>query len=171
MRHYRVARRIDPHLVSAGPHRAEDPARERAALRRHGALHGMGVGGVAPMRYERGLVGVVLPAAPVQNDRERRVTHMRIIGLDIHPAFAEAMAWKTTSSLDEIITHPVPDAFRAAQNFRRKIEIPGFHVTTWFDVFQTSVLAAFNDIQSRVGNQKLRIRPNDHYFVYLATSR
>ena len=68
--------------------------------------------------------------------------------------------------LDEIITHPAPDAFRAAHNFRRTIEIPGFHVTTWFDVFQTSVLAAFNDIQSRVGNQKLWIGPNQHYFVY-----
>jgi len=32
--------------------------------------------------------------------------------------------------LNEIITHPVPDAFRAAHNFRRTIEIPGFHVTT-----------------------------------------
>jgi hypothetical protein len=31
---------------------------------------------------------------------------------------------------------------------------------------QTSVLAAFNDIQSRVGNQKLWIGPNEHYFVY-----
>jgi putative CocE/NonD family hydrolase len=68
--------------------------------------------------------------------------------------------------LDEIITHPAPDAFRARHNFRRTIDIPGFHVTTWFDIFQTSVLAAFNDIQSRVGNQMLWIGPNDHYFVY-----
>jgi putative CocE/NonD family hydrolase len=68
--------------------------------------------------------------------------------------------------LDEIITHPAPDAFRSAHNFRRTIEIPGFHVTTWFDIFQTSVLAAFNDIQARVGNQKLWIGPNEHYFVY-----
>jgi hypothetical protein len=68
--------------------------------------------------------------------------------------------------LDEIITHPAPDGFRAAHNFRRTIEIPGFHVTSWFDIFQTSVLAAFNDIQSRAGNQKLWIGPNEHYFVY-----
>jgi hypothetical protein len=68
--------------------------------------------------------------------------------------------------LDEIITHPAPDTFRAAHNFRRTIEIPGFHLTTWFDIFQTSVLAAFNDIQSRVGNQKLWIGPNEHHFVY-----
>jgi putative CocE/NonD family hydrolase len=60
--------------------------------------------------------------------------------------------------LDEIITHPSPDAFRAAHNFRRSIEIPGFHVTSWFDIFQTSVLAAFSDIQSRIGNQKLWIQ-------------
>ncbi len=68
--------------------------------------------------------------------------------------------------LDEIITHPASDAFRARHNFRRTIDIPGFHVTTWFDIFQTSVLAAFNDIQARVGNQILWIGPNDHYFVY-----
>ena len=59
-----------------------------------------------------------------------------------------------------------PDSFRAAHNFRRTIEIPGFHVTSWFDIFQTSVLAAFSDIQARVGNQKLWIGPNEHYFVY-----
>jgi hypothetical protein len=41
-------------------------------------------------------------------------------------------------------------------------------VTTWFDIFQTSVLAAFQDIQARVGNQKLWIGPNEHYFVYQA---
>ena len=41
-----VARCIDPHLVSAGPHRAENPARERAARGRHDRLHGMG-GGLA----------------------------------------------------------------------------------------------------------------------------
>ncbi|MBV8739693.1 MAG: CocE/NonD family hydrolase [Alphaproteobacteria bacterium] len=68
--------------------------------------------------------------------------------------------------LDEIITHPTPDAFRAAHNFRRTIDIPGFHVTTWFDIFQTSVMAAFADIQARVGNQKLWLGPNEHYFVY-----
>jgi putative CocE/NonD family hydrolase len=68
--------------------------------------------------------------------------------------------------LDEIISHPAPDRFRAAHNFRRTIDIPGFHVTSWFDIFQTSVMAAFGDIQARVGNQKLWIGPNEHYFVY-----
>jgi putative CocE/NonD family hydrolase len=68
--------------------------------------------------------------------------------------------------LDEIITHPAPDAFRAAHNFRRTIDIPGFHVTSWYDIFQTSVIAAFQDIQARTGTQKLWIGPNDHYFVY-----
>jgi len=68
--------------------------------------------------------------------------------------------------LDEIITHPAPDAFRARHNFRRTIDIPGFHVTTWFDIFQTSVLAAFNDIQARTGTQKLWVGPNEHSFVY-----
>ena len=68
--------------------------------------------------------------------------------------------------LDEIITHPAPDAFRARHNFRATIRVPGFHVTTWFDIFLTSVLAAFRDIQARVGNQRLWIGPNSHYFVY-----
>ena len=68
--------------------------------------------------------------------------------------------------LDEIISHPAPDEFRARHNFRQTINVPGFHVTTWFDIFQTSVLAAFADIQARVGNQWLWIGPNAHYFVY-----
>src|SRR6266481_1610096 len=68
--------------------------------------------------------------------------------------------------LDEIVSHPAPDAFRARHNFRRTIDIPGFHVTSWFDIFQTSVIAAFQDVQARTGTQKLWIGPNEHYFVY-----
>jgi len=68
--------------------------------------------------------------------------------------------------LDEIISHPAPDAFRARHTFRRTIDIPGFHVTSWFDIFQTSVIAAFQDIQARTGTQKLWVGPNEHYFVY-----
>lgn len=68
--------------------------------------------------------------------------------------------------LDEIVTHPAPDAFRAAHNFRQSIDIPGFHATTWYDIFLTSVLSAFSDIQARVGNQRLWIGPNGHYFIY-----
>jgi hypothetical protein len=36
----------------------------------------------------------------------------------------------------------------------------------WFDIFQTSVIAAFQDIQARTGTQKLWVGPNEHYFVY-----
>lgn len=68
--------------------------------------------------------------------------------------------------LDEILSHPAPDAFRAQHNFRRTIDIPGFHATTWYDIFQTSIIAAFNDIQARAGNQMLWIGPNDHYYIY-----
>jgi hypothetical protein len=68
--------------------------------------------------------------------------------------------------LDEILSHPTPDAFRAQHNFRATINVPGFHVTTWFDIFLTSVIAAFREIQGRVGNQRLWIGPNAHYFVY-----
>lgn len=68
--------------------------------------------------------------------------------------------------LNELITHPAPDAFRAAHNFRRTINIPGFHATSWYDIFLTSVMAAFQDIEERTGTQKLWIGPNDHYFIY-----
>jgi uncharacterized protein len=68
--------------------------------------------------------------------------------------------------LDEIISHPASDPFRLRHNFRRTIDIPGFHATTWYDIFQTSVIAAFNDIQARAGHQLLWIGPNDHYFIY-----
>jgi uncharacterized protein len=70
--------------------------------------------------------------------------------------------------LDEILSHPAPDDFRRQHDFRRTIEIPGFHATTWYDIFQTSVIGAFNDIQARTGNQVLWIGPNDHYFIYEA---
>jgi putative CocE/NonD family hydrolase len=68
--------------------------------------------------------------------------------------------------LDEIISHPAPDAFRARHNFRPGINVPGFHVTCWFDIFLTSVLAAFTELQERVGNQRLWVGPNNHHFVY-----
>jgi len=68
--------------------------------------------------------------------------------------------------LDEIISHPTPDAFRARHNFRASIDVPGFHVTSWFDIFLTSVIAAFLEISERVGDQRLWVGPNAHYFVY-----
>jgi putative CocE/NonD family hydrolase len=68
--------------------------------------------------------------------------------------------------LDEILTHPAPDKFRRQHDFRRTIDIPGFHVTNWYDIFQRSMIEAFMDIQSRVGNQRLWVGPNDHYFIY-----
>ena len=77
-----------------------------------------------------------------------------------HPDFA---TWQPF--LDELFTHPGPDAFRAAHNFRRSIDIPGFHATTWYDIFLTSVMAAFREIQARTGTQKLWIGPNAHYFI------
>ena len=78
-----------------------------------------------------------------------------------HPDFT---AWQPF--LNELITHPAPDAFRTAHNFRRRIDIPGFHATTWYDIFLTSVMAAFRDIQARTGTQKLWIGPNAHHFIY-----
>jgi len=78
-----------------------------------------------------------------------------------YPDFSTWQPW-----LDEIVTHPAADDFRARHNFRDRIAIPGFHATTWFDIFQTSVTAAFREIQARAGNQRLWIGPNDHYFIY-----
>lgn len=71
--------------------------------------------------------------------------------------------------LDEILSHPAPDAFRARHDFRRTISIPGFHATTWYDIFQSSVIGAFDAIQARAGNQLLWIGPNHHYFIYEAS--
>ena len=68
--------------------------------------------------------------------------------------------------LDEIISHPTPDSFRGRHDFRATIDIPGFYVTSWFDIFLTSVIAAFQEAQARTGTQKLWIGPNEHYFVY-----
>ena len=68
--------------------------------------------------------------------------------------------------LDEILRHPAPDEFRARHDFRATIDVPGFHVTSWYDIFLTSVMTAFQEIQARVGNQRLWIGPNAHYFVY-----
>ncbi len=68
--------------------------------------------------------------------------------------------------LDELISHPTPDDFRARHDFRATIDVPGFHVTSWFDIFSTSVISAFTELSARVGQQRLWVGPNDHYFVY-----
>src|SRR6059058_4216413 len=49
---------------------------------------------LARMRCERGSVGVVLPASSRFEEHSLEGTGMRIIGLDIHRAFAEAVAWQ-----------------------------------------------------------------------------
>jgi putative CocE/NonD family hydrolase len=68
--------------------------------------------------------------------------------------------------LDEVITHPAPDAFRARHNFRATIAAPGFHATSWFDIFLNSVIATYQEVQTRAGHQRLWIGPNAHGFVY-----
>ncbi|MBM4255065.1 MAG: CocE/NonD family hydrolase [Deltaproteobacteria bacterium] len=84
--------------------------------------------------------------------------HLPLIG------YPDCSTWQPY--LDEILSHPMPDVFRARHNFRATINVPGFHVTTWFDIFLTSVIAAFREIHARVGKQRLWIGPNGHYFVY-----
>ena len=62
-----------------------------------------------------------------------------------------------------LIRHPTHFGLR---NFRNTIDIPGFHATTWYDIFLTSVIAAYTEIEGRAGNQRLWIGPNGHYFIY-----
>src|SRR5215831_18404641 len=62
------------------------------------------------MRCERGSVGVVLPASSRFKPSRTEDTGMRIIGLDIHRAFAEAVVWKDgkLSRLGRIIMRREP---------------------------------------------------------------
>lgn len=90
----------------------------------------------------------------------------RICRMDASAAYRLSRFLGVAAYLDEMLRHPAPDEFRARHNFRATIDIPGFHVTTWFDIFQTSVLAAFRELHSRVGKQRLWIGPNSHGFVY-----
>ena len=46
---------------------------------------------------------------------------------------------------------PCPTISAARHDFRSTIDVPGFHVTCWYDIFLTSVIAAFQEIQARVG--------------------
>lgn len=78
-----------------------------------------------------------------------------------YPDFADLQPY-----LNEILTHPLPDEFRERHNFRKSIRVPGFHATTWYDVFLPSVFAAYLESQARCGNQRLWVGPNSHYFIY-----
>src|SRR3954447_24353387 len=62
---------------------------------------------LARLRRERGSVGVVSPHAPVFPREEEDVVR-RVIGLDIHRTFAEAVAWEDGF---DTLSHPdhVPD--------------------------------------------------------------
>src|SRR5215469_7966949 len=73
------------------------------------SLHGRPLR-LARMRCERGSVGVVLPAGSRSKPSRTEVRLMRIIGLDIHRAFAEAVVWKDgkLSRLGRIIMRREP---------------------------------------------------------------
>ena len=123
--------------------------------------------GVSAAELDAAAASAAARYARLDAARHGRPAVHRLAGLDavcrsaVTPILRPGSLFSTRSSR---IRRPTPSG--RAHNFRRTIEIPGFHVTTWFDIFQTGVLAAFNDIQSRVGNQKLWIGPNEHYFVY-----
>ena len=97
---------------------------------------------------------------------------------EVWPPFIDSDAWMRLPltgypdlstlqpQLDKLLRHATPDSFRAQHNFRKSINIPGFHVTCWFDIFLTSVVSAFLELQDRVGDQHLWIGPNSHFFVY-----
>ena len=110
--------------------------------------------GISPAELDSGAVSAAdrynrLDAARLEKPPFVNSPDWLLLPLTGYPDFA---TWQPF--LDEIITHPGDDAFRARHNFRRTIDIPGFHVTSWFDIFQTSVIAAFNEIQARTGTQK-----------------
>src|SRR5262249_21184521 len=84
-------------MVSPSRTRGVGSTKVRAGRRRPWAespssLHGRPLR-LARMRCERGSVGVVLPASP-RSTVKNGGYGMRIIGLGIHRAFAEVVAWK-----------------------------------------------------------------------------
>jgi uncharacterized protein len=133
-------------------------ASHRAAVIRRSGLNATELAAVADSARARYLA---LDAARQANPPFIECAEWMHLPLTGYPDFA---VWQPY--LDEILRHPGSDEFRTRHNFRATIGIPGFHVTTWFDIFQTSVLAAFTELHSRVGNQRLWIGPNTHYFVY-----
>ncbi|ETW96025.1 MAG: hypothetical protein ETSY1_28200, partial [Candidatus Entotheonella factor] len=133
------------------------PSHKHAAMRQAGATEAM-------MEASRQAAGACYDRLEAASHAVPPFIHSKDwmhLPLTQHPDFT---MWQPF--LDEIITHPTPDGFRAAHNFRRTIDIPGFHATTWYDIFLTSVMAAFQEIQARTGTQKLWIGPNAHYFIY-----
>jgi uncharacterized protein len=85
-------------------------------------------------------------------------THLPLAG---DPDFSTCQPY-----FDEIITHPLPDDFRRAHDFRSTIDIPAFHATTWYDTFLNSVIKTYEVLQERVGNQRLWIGPGAHSAIY-----
>src|SRR5262249_1401195 len=73
------------------------------------SLHGRPLR-LARIRCQRGSAGVVLPASSRFKPSRTEDTGMRIIGLDIHRAFAEAVAWENgnLSRLGRVIMRREP---------------------------------------------------------------
>lgn len=67
---------------------------------------------------------------------------------------------------NDIVSHPVSDDFRRSHDYNDSIACPGFHISSWYDVFLKATLRSFQRLQDRVGNQRLWIGPNGHYAVY-----
>ena len=137
------------------------PGLSESHKRRAMALAGMDEAGMAAAQARAGATYDRLEAASRADRPFVESADWLRLPLADYPDFS---VWQPF--LNELIGHPAPDAFRRAHDFRKTIDIPGFHATSWYDIFLTSVLAAFNDIQARTGTQKLWIGPNDHYFIY-----
>jgi putative CocE/NonD family hydrolase len=76
------------------------------------------------------------------------------------PGFARCVP-----AVDEFIGPRADDEFGTPSDLRAKINVPGFHVSAWYDFWSNSAIATFQNIQSRTGTQKLWIGPNAHEAV------
>lgn len=65
-------------------------------------------------------------------------------------------------ALNENFLHPSQDAYRDAYDVEDKINVPGFHLGGWYDLFAQGTLHAFLRAQTNVGNQKLIMYNGGH---------
>lgn len=78
--------------------------------------------------------------------------------------------------LNELLSHPSKDAFRDHRDFYATVGVPVLHSGTWYDIFASSTVNAYMDLQTSArgtakGAQKLFMGPGDHYSVYWNSKR
>ena len=65
-------------------------------------------------------------------------------------------------ALNDNFLHPSQDAYRDAYNVEDKINVPGFHIGGWYDLFAQGNLEAYQHAQKNVGHQKLIMYNGGH---------